>query len=496
MAEKVVRGLLVEDDPNDAELFHLQMERDAERSPRFEFERAEDLRGALKMLAKGGFDVVLLDMMLPDSRGVETIQRLRARFPDVPVVVLTGLSEEAVGIEALRNGAQDYQVKGDIDGRALRRTISFAVERHRLLNRMGNIIEKSLDGMVVVDAAGKVRHTNTAATALLGRKADELLGKPFPLPLPAERSVELKIPCDSGEKIAELRVSEIDWDDEPARLVMLRDITELRRVEQLKAEVKERRRMDKLKDELIGTVSHEMRNPLAVIKAATHGLQESFNGEFSKQQADMLSIETRNIRRLERIVERILDLSRLESGKAIIRSQRVEAGVLIIETVKGFQLVNGQKKVTIKADLPKDLPALRADPELLVQVLTNLVDNAVRFAKTRIVVEAREAEENPGYVRISVVDDGQGIPKARLGDMFDKFVQVSRSTSGGGYKGTGLGLAICKEMVERMRGSIWVESVEGHGASFHILLPRDAGGPAEVSAAPSRGGDKSLTPRP
>ncbi len=398
MAERTIRGLLIEDDPNDALLFMSYMKSVRSAASRFSFEHAQSLREGLEILARGGVDVVLLDAMLPDARGIESVQKLRSAFPDVPVVVLTGLPDEAVGIEALRIGAQDYQVKGSIDGHSLQRTISYAVERHRML-------------------------------------------------------------------------------------------TELRRVEQLKAEIKEREALDTLKDELMGTVSHEMRNPLAVIKVVASGLRDALKGVLTKEQNEMLAMQYRNILRLEKIVGRILELSRLESGKATITPQRIDARELISDIVQGFELMDRSPNVRIAEQVPGSLPPVHADPDLLVEVLNNLIDNGLRYAHSRITVRAEIEEDGPPaakapgvegnvlvrtarqFVRFSVSDDGPGIPRDRIPELFNKFVQVNRSSKREGYKGTGLGLAICKEIVERQGGRIWVESAEGLGSAFRFTLP-------------------------
>jgi signal transduction histidine kinase len=400
MGEKTIKGLLIEDDPNDALLFMSYMKSGLGPSVPFEFKEAATLKRAFELLAEGGIDVVMLDVMLPDSRGIGTVQKLRDRFPEIPIVVLTGLADEAVGIEALRIGAQDYLVKGNMDGHALRRTISYAVERNRML-------------------------------------------------------------------------------------------LDLRRVEQLKAEIGERERMDRLKDELMSTVSHEMRNPLAVIKVVACGLRDGLRGAMTKQQLEMISMQYRNIQRLEKIIGRILDLSRLESGKAQISPRKVSAAYLIDDTVKSFELIAENPKVKIVEEVPAELPRIFADPELFTQVLTNLIDNGLRYAHSYIRVRAEAVDRAPErarpdrpaggaatatgtkYVRISVIDDGNGIPHDRIPDLFNKFVQVNRSSKGEGYKGTGLGLAICKEIVERQGGTIWVESAEGIGSAFRFELPQE-----------------------
>ncbi|TBR24244.1 response regulator, partial [bacterium] len=472
--------------PEDALLLRRLLER--EGGPGFHpaFETAGTLAAGLTRLAKGGVDVALLDLMLPDSRGMETAGALLARFPKVPFVVLTGLSDEQLGLQAVRLGAQDYVVKGSMDARALKRVISYAVHRHRTAAGLKSVIDRSADGMVVVDAGGVVRYLNPAAAALLGGEAAVLAGRPFPFPLPTEGLSEVALPPAPEARVAELRVTAIEWDDEPAVLATLRDMTDLRRVAELKAEVKEQRRMDKLKNELMSAISHEMRSPLTVIKAANINMKDGSTGPLNDEQSTMVLLQHKNILRLQKILDHILDLSRLESGRAVVRPTRVEAGGLAAEVARGYQLLADERGVRIELELPSDLPPVFTDPDLFAQVLGNLLDNAVRFtgSKIRLRAEALSGVQaaqvvrsggpvlaERGCVRFCVADDGRGIPPERIGDIFKRFVQVDRAAGGEDYKGTGLGLAICKEIVERQGGRIWAESGGGPGARFYFTLP-------------------------
>ncbi|MDE2292000.1 MAG: response regulator, partial [Elusimicrobia bacterium] len=384
-----IRALLIEDDPEDVLLLTYMMAQEDWPAFRFSLECAESLAGGLAVLARGGVEVVLLDLMLPDSRGLDTLRAVRARFPDVPVVVLTGLSDESMGLQAVLEGAQDYQVKGNIEARAFKRTVSYAVERQRLLARVRTLTENSADGVAVVDEGGVVRYSNPAARELFGGAEGGLPGERFPFPLQPGAKREVRMPGGDEERSAELRGSLVDWNGRAATLVTMRDITDLRRVARLRAEVHESRRMDKLKDELMSAVSHEMRNPLTIIKAAAINLKEALAPPLSEEQATMMDLQFKNIQRLQKILDNILDLSRLESGKASIRPRRVVPAQLVQETARGYQLVAAERGMRIEVDLPPDLPAVLADPELFFDVLGNLLGNAIRYAKSRIVVRAR-----------------------------------------------------------------------------------------------------------
>lgn len=493
MKDKMMKVLLIEDSDDERLLLTELMSRAPWPEIKFNFVCAESLARGLDALAKERFDAVLLDLMLPDSSGIETVVRVHAQFPALPIVVLTGMLDESLGLKAVMRGAQDYQVKGTIKGHALGRSLAYAVERQRLRGSLQAIIQGAPDAMFILASQGVVRYVNPAAESLLDLNAGELLNRPFPRQMFSSRSGAMTVTVAGGiERVVDMRVSEIAWEDEPASLVTIRDMTDLRRMEQLKAEVLERVKMDKLKDDLMSAVSHDLRNPLTIVKAAAKNIQDGLAGPLSGEQEHMVSLQYKNILRIERIVDRILDLSRLESGRAQINTQRVKAEKLIRETVNGFRLLAVEKNIPIEQEIDPGLPDVFADPELVLQVLGNLIDNALRYAQKRILIRAfpvaqapksSEKPRGPGqeppppappgpFVQISVIDDGRGVPRERLGELFNKFVQVDRQTNGGGYKGTGLGLAICREIVEHQQGRIWIESGQGPGARFHFILPQ------------------------
>lgn len=477
--------LLLEDDPEYVLLIKTFLAETPEGG-RVRLQVAGNLAEGLGRIGAGELDVVLLDLMLPDSRGLATLDSVLAAAPHLPIVVLTGLYDEQVALDAVGRGAQDYLVKATFEGRLLKRTLAYAIERARLRGELENIIANAADAMVVVDADNVVRYVNPAAESFFGRRQDHMLGKPFGFPVVASKTSEIRI----GDRIAEMRVTRLQWKRYDASLASIRDITALRRIEQLKAEIRERRRMDQLKDELMSTVSHELRSPLTVIKAAIANLLEGFVGDMPEPQMRLVALAHRNVERLAKIINNLLDLSRLEADQVRVQKGKVDLGALVKDAVQGFRLTGGEKRVTIDVDVPENLPAVFADGDLVAQVMNNLLDNALRFASSRVTVAAKPvpslaaaAPAGPGGgfraavadrpgVRITVQDDGRGIPPEQIGELFNKFVQVGRPSGGAGYKGTGLGLAICKEIIQRHDGSIWAESEVGRGARFHIVLPQ------------------------
>lgn len=490
--------LLIEDDPDFSALIQRRLEWCESAELRIAVHTAPTLQKGLEALSKVSFDVILLDLMLPDSRGVGTVETLLSWVRDVPVVVITNLDEEEAGLEAVAKGAQDFVLKEKVDGRLILRALRYAVERNRFLGQIEAIIANAVDGMVVVDAGGIVRYVNPAAEVLLGRRRVELLDRPFGYPLRDGAPQELVVPDSQGERVLELRAAGMQWHARPAYLVSLRDISHLRRMEAMKAEIRQRSQLEKLKDVFLSSLSHELRNPLSVVHAAVRELLDGQCGPLSGKQERMAKIAARNLARLIRIMENLLDLYRIESGRSRFDFQAVDVGQAVAEARQDAALLGRERKVEIEVDLPAGLPAVRADPDSLNQVLSNLLTNALRYARGKVRISARAEDVPPKgrrhglqrMTRITVEDDGPGIPAEDLESLFDRYVQVGRLKSKQGYKGTGLGLAICREILRAHRGRIWAESPPGLGARFHILLPaavREQAGAAPAPKAGTRG---------
>lgn len=253
----------------------------------------------------------------------------------------------------------------------------------------------------------------------------------------------------------------------------------IQRLEQsLRTEIEERKKMDLLKDEFVSTVSHELRTPLAIVKSAIENLRDGIAGDLTEKQGRTVQIAARNLDRLTTIINDLLDLSRLESGKMVLNRHRVSMASMVQELFQGYQAQARAKNVRLVADIPADVPEVYVDPDLIVQVLNNLMNNCLRYTKSKIVVKiARkngssksESETFKSMVVVSITDDGEGIAPEDMGKLFGKFQQINRPTGGAGYKGTGLGLAICREIISQHEGTIWAESELGKGASFLFTL--------------------------
>ena len=217
------------------------------------------------------------------------------------------------------------------------------------------------------------------------------------------------------------------------------------------------------------TVSHELRTPLTSIKIAVDLMAELDNKQLLEQGSSYLGMAKKGVGRLCRLVNDILSLSKLESGGEIMKMEPRQINDLIREAAALQEIVAEQKGLYLRTELAPELPLVLLNEDKINQILSNLLNNAVKFTTQGgiTVTSCRGREE--GFIEVCVKDTGSGIAQEDFGKLFQKFKQLANSDSQA--QGTGLGLAICKEVIAQHHGSIWVESDLGQGSSFIFTLP-------------------------
>ena len=227
------------------------------------------------------------------------------------------------------------------------------------------------------------------------------------------------------------------------------------------------KKLDQLKSDFVSKVSHELRTPLTSIRGFTEILL-SYKDVDAKTQQDFITIIHDESERLTRLINDILDLSKIEAGRMEWRIEPIVMSDIITHTVKSVRAIAMEKRLPIETNVPETLPKIQGDRDTLIQLLDNLLSNAIKFtAQGKITVEG--VREN-SMVRISVADTGIGIPVEETDMIFNKFHQVGDSRDDK-PAGTGLGLAICREIIQHLGGRIWCESIPGKGSTFHFTLP-------------------------
>jgi two-component system sensor histidine kinase/response regulator len=370
MRTKALQVLLVEDNAGDARLLREMFSKETVGS--FELSHLTHMREAEVRLKAGGVDIVLLDMGLPDGHGLETLRRARAAAPDVVMIVLTGMEDEALAAAAMKEGAQDYLIKGQIENRALPRALRHAIERQRM-----------------------------------------------------QRETDL------------MRKNEVE-----------------------------------LRDQFLSHVSHELRSPLTSIYSFSTIIADGLAGETSPQQNDYLQIILRNVRQLQSMIEDLLQVTQAQAHKLSVELESVSLNEAIEYAVDTLRGAAKEKEINLAFEPSGRLPSIHADATRVRQLLTILLDNAVKFtpAGGTVKIEVSEYEKDESMVQIQVSDTGCGIGPEAMERIFEHLYQVT-DPGHAGRRGLGLGLHIAKDLVTRQGGKIWVTSELETGSHFFFTLP-------------------------
>lgn len=254
-----------------------------------------------------------------------------------------------------------------------------------------------------------------------------------------------------------------------AMMQLNNELTGLQR--ELAKKSRELERLNERKNEVLGMVAHDLRNPLGVISGYAKLMTSGITGELNERQSDMMGRIGLTSSHMLGMVDDLLDISAIESGRVELETEAIDPGALLSEAVSLSQSMAASKNIELVLEAGP-LPGIRADNGKLRQVIDNLLSNAIKYSHPESRVRVMAVEEE-GMLRVDVIDQGQGIPEEELGSLFRVFGKTSvKSTAG--EKSTGLGLAIVKKIVDTHGGRIWAESEVGKGSTFSFTVPLDA----------------------
>ena len=377
--------------------------------------------------------------------------------------------------------------------------------------RYNALFNRSLFGVFVIDLEGNFLDVNETALRLLGYTKKDMptmelsaLFTEEQMPAVRARMEEIKWAghrSEAGTYQLRKRDGGLVWAEIEACLIyrrgrpyaiqgIVRDITERKQAEEeLRRHNEELRELDKMKDSFLSSVSHELRTPLTSIRSFSEILLK-YDQEAPATQKEFLGIINSETERLTRLINDVLDLSRIEAGGMTWYDTPLSVEEIIRDILPARKKLLEEKRLRLVLDLPPGLPPVLADRDRIQQVITNLLANAVKFSReageVRLRVEAfegRRADEPCTWIKVSLSDQGIGIDEKDFDVIFDKFRQVSADTMKDKPEGTGLGLHICKEIILHYGGNIWVESEKGKGSTFCFTLP------AAAAAADAVGSD-------
>ena len=463
-------------------------------SPRFDVEAVANGREALDASRQRRPEVIVTDVMMPELDGFGLLQHVRAdpRLREIPVIMLSARAGEEARIEGVQAGADDYLVK-PFSARELVAHVSAHIELARVRREAAHqekllreeaelarsqtaaILESMTDGFIAMDRDWRYTYMNAAAERINNRPRSAFLGKTywelFPDGLGADIERQLRR-AHEERTFVEFEAFYEPWGGwfanrmHPAPdggiAVFFQDITERKRAEEALKE------SDRRKNEFLAILAHELRNPLAPIRNALEILRLTEGNRDAVQGAGAMM--ERQIGQMVRLVDDLLDVSRISRGKIELRKERIELASAVNHAVEAIRPRCKSMDHELTVTLPAKPMYLNADPTRLAQVVGNLLNNACKFTdkggRIRLTVE-REG----GQAVIRVRDSGIGIAADELPRIFEMFSQVDTSLERT-QSGLGIGLTLAKNLVELHGGELEVHSAGlGHGSEFVVRLP-------------------------
>jgi two-component system, OmpR family, phosphate regulon sensor histidine kinase PhoR len=444
--------------------------------------------------------VILLDLMMPGMSGMEVLDQVRGIDPSLLVIVITGYATVESAVEAMKKGAYDFiakpftpdqlrlVVRRALERRSLQKEAEFLrQERERSLrdiatekSKIKTIINCMGDGVLVCDQEGCVVLSNPAANRILKTSEDSLLrhylhqcnihpelshtimeslrakDRPY-----TSVSQELSV-GESGEIFLRAHTAPVrnDLGETMGSVTVLQDISHLKELE-------------KMKSEFIAMVTHELRAPITVVEQQLSVILNKLAGELTGKQEEILLRAKERTRGVLTLIKDLLDLSKIEAGKMVQYKEPIDLKGVVSKVMDLISMEADQKKIDLQFTGSPQTCVIHADRNNMEEIFTNLLSNAIKYTPEQGKVWVTLDEER-GFVKVTVSDNGIGIKREDLLRIFDRFYRV-KSAETRQIVGTGLGLSIVKSMVDAHLGSISVESEVGKGSMFTLLFPIESG---------------------
>jgi PAS domain S-box-containing protein len=499
------RLLLLEDDPTDALVLRRSLS-----AQRFDCEliRTSDKESFVEALNEGGYDLILSDYFIPGFDGLAALAMARERCPEIPFIFVSGAIGDEIAVESLRAGATDYVLK-DRPARlvpAIQQALAGAEERTRrkAIEEQHERLVNSVDGIVWEADLPSLRFT------FVSRQAERILGYPARCwledpgfwqkhihPEDSARAVSLCVGVSAQEKYKHFEYRMLAAN---GRVVWLRHIVSLRleagqgpgisgimvditerkqaedKIRRIQAELTESNRDLLAKNQEIQnfyhTLSHELKTPLTSAREFISIVMDGVAGGVNETQWEYLGIAKDSCDHMRICIDDLMDATRLETGKMTLELKAATLGPLLQRVITSMVPIAAEKEIALKLELEPELLELPMDENRIAQVLTNLLNNAIKFTPTggEIMVRAATCAPSPNFVQVSVSDTGRGIAPEDQLRVFDRLYQV-KAGDATTKQGVGLGLYLCRELVQLHGGTIWVESRVGEGSTFHFVLP-------------------------
>ena len=503
--------LLIEDNPGDAKLFEICLEESGIDNHQINF--AGSLNQAMKVLEEKDYDIVITDLGLPDSSGIDTFKTISSAFPKLPVIVLTGHDDESVGLEAVREGAQDFITKNQVGEHSSRsllsKAIRYAIERKKAEEKLQQLnleleqrvqertaeLEKSqqlystiathfpngtinvLDTQLkYVLTEGKELHKqNLSSEELIGTSYIKRIGKEM-----AELAEhELRAVFKGESKTFEIRLNNESYElnavplpDQDGSIHQIL-VVELNITQQKKAEeeilnsLKKERELNDMKTRFVAMASHEFRTPLSTVLSSITLVEKYTTVEQEEKKQKHIGRIKSSVKNLTGILDEFLSLGKLETGSldlTIVEFDLVEFCEEIADAMQGEAKTGQEISLTYEGNGK----IVKLDQSILRNILTNLLSNAIKYSPENKPIDF-VIHKTSNQLTISITDKGIGIPEEDQPYMFGHFFRATNVTN---IQGTGLGLNIVKKYVEMLGGTIDFTSTQNEGTTFTVAFPQ------------------------
>jgi len=504
MASGAIRVLLIEDQETDYLLTRRMLASCENQS--FDLQWANSWQSGIEAIRRCVHDVCLLDYRIGGADGLELLKESCDIGCKAPVILLTGISDYRLDLEAMELGAADFLIKDKITPELLERSIRYAMAQSKAMLelrrqqedlraselRFRSVVQSAGDAIILADETGKIVFWNKGAETIFGYVEDEILGAQIETLLPETyraqhresferfrltgrsqiigKTVELQ-GLRKDQSLFPLELSLASWTNGTGTMftAIIRDITERRGTEELRWAKEAAEDASHAKSACLARMSHELRTPLHSIIGFTNLLIGNKSGNFSDQDVNLLRRILTNAKEQLKLVDAVLDFSKIEAKQMDVEVEPVSIDVIVRDVVEQFEAERRSTDIPIVLCLPPTVAPIHADAQKIKQVLMNIVDNALKFTKRgTVTVELILSPGNKQPIRIDVTDTGVGMPPERLNEIFQPFHQLE---SGPHHpKGTGLGLSICKSLCDLMGYELQVHSEPGRGSTFSIVF--------------------------
>jgi PAS domain S-box-containing protein len=503
--DKILNILLIEDNPGDARLLEeLLKERSSNDSPVHQFKLiwAEQLTAGLTKLQESNIDILLLDLSLPDSTGLDTFHKVYKEASYIPIIVLSGLKDESVAVQAVREGAQDYLFKGEVNGDLLLRAIRYAIERKQIVDisqQEGDLIDTLMnnipDTIYFKDRQSCYIRINKAQAEVLGiDNPDEAVGKTDFDYFPKEQAkktftdeqklIKTDQPLISKvEKIerADGRIRWVTSTKVPVRnqhnqitgiIGVSRDITEEKKsrgqlektAKELEETANQLKRVNTEQEQFAYVAFHDLQEPLRIVASCVQLLEKQYRGKLGEDADEYIHYAVGASKRMKRLLNDLLVYSRLGGHGRVF--EEVDCQYILNVVLGNLKEEISESKAKINCG--DKIPKVIGDGQHLTRLFSNLIDNAIKFrSEAKSTIDIRVQQKNGEWL-FSIKDNGIGFDNKYADRIFMIFKRLHNWEQ---YPGTGIGLAMCKKIVEFHGGKIWAESELGKGSIFYFTLP-------------------------